>query len=240
MLAEPSQVMVLRPSITLSLEGKMHTRHSLKCPGLVGHANKKPNSRGWQLRTAVGPVFSCCWPRVCRLPPWPLPTEVSYLALACHDIGVFSTELMDIILHWGELKPWPPPSQVKDKVSWMQQWEICLLVGNIELTRIEVGWIEKQLQYCILELVRDSDRSAQGISFSELVGSPDVKMVEFLLGLVGTSDRNHAESITSFVKERMEGKLEGENNVSDTQLVTDKRITFYFEENISIGDSTFL
>lgn len=140
MLAEPSQVMVLRPSITLSLEGKMHTRHSLKCPGLVGHANKKPNSRGWQLRTAVGPVFSCCWPRVCRLPPWPLPTEVSYLALACHDIGVFSTELMDIILHWGELKPWPPPSQVKDKVSWMQQWDLCLLVGNIELTRVGDGW----------------------------------------------------------------------------------------------------
>uniref|UniRef100_A0A0D3G7X4 Uncharacterized protein n=1 Tax=Oryza barthii TaxID=65489 RepID=A0A0D3G7X4_9ORYZ len=133
-LAEPSQIMVLRPSITLSLEGKMHTRHSLKCPGQVDHSNKEPYSRGWQLRTALGP---------------------------------------------------------------------------------------------------DSDRSAQGISFSELVGSPHVKMVEFLLGLVGTSDINHTESITSFVKERMEGKLEGENDVFDTQLVIDKRITFYFEENIS-------
>uniref|UniRef100_A0A0D9ZZH5 Uncharacterized protein n=1 Tax=Oryza glumipatula TaxID=40148 RepID=A0A0D9ZZH5_9ORYZ len=173
-LVESSQIMVLRPSITLSLEGKMHTRHSLKCPGLVGHANKEPYSRGWQLRTALGP------------------------------------------------------------------WDLCLSLGNIELTRVGDGWKEKELQYCILELVEDSDRSAQGISFSELVGSLDVKMVEFLLGLVGTSDMNHTESITSFVKERMEGKLEGENDVSDTQLVIDKRITFYFEENISIGDSMFL
>lgn len=41
------------------------------------------------------------------MPPWVPPTKVSCLALACQDIGMLYSEMMDIVLHWGELKPWP-------------------------------------------------------------------------------------------------------------------------------------
>ncbi|KAF0906242.1 hypothetical protein E2562_009247 [Oryza meyeriana var. granulata] len=72
------------------------------------------------------------------------------------------------------------------------------------------------------------------------VGSSDVKMAEFLQGSVGIIHRNHAESITSFVKESLEGEQTKENKGSDMQLASDKRITFCVEGNISVGKSTFL
>uniref|UniRef100_A0A0E0LJ30 Deoxynucleoside kinase domain-containing protein n=1 Tax=Oryza punctata TaxID=4537 RepID=A0A0E0LJ30_ORYPU len=76
--------------------------------------------------------------------------------------------------------------------------------------------------------------------YRDMVGSSDVKMVEFLQSSVGIIHRNHAESITSFVKESMEGELKEENKGSDMQLASDKRITFCVEGNISVGKSTFL
>ncbi|EAY85298.1 hypothetical protein OsI_06669 [Oryza sativa Indica Group] len=84
---------------------------------------------GWDSQPMAGPKFKLYWARVRRLPPWPPHIEVSCLALVCHDNVMIFTELKDINLHLGELKPWPPPSQTNFKNIMVQPeqckyWEI--------------------------------------------------------------------------------------------------------------------
>ncbi|KAL7156121.1 hypothetical protein ABFS83_03G121400 [Erythranthe nasuta] len=67
-------------------------------------------------------------------------------------------------------------------------------------------------------------------------GKSSEKMVEFLQSSVGIIHKNHAESITTFIKESVDGELK-ENDVKPAQK---KRITLCVEGNISVGKSTFL
>ncbi|EPS72071.1 hypothetical protein M569_02685 [Genlisea aurea] len=62
------------------------------------------------------------------------------------------------------------------------------------------------------------------------------KMVEFLQSSVGILHKNHAESITLFIKESVDEELKN-NNVKPAQK---KRITLCVEGNISVGKTTFL
>lgn len=67
-----------------------------------------------------------------------------------------------------------------------------------------------------------------------------VKMVEFLQNSVGIIHKNHAESITSFIKETVDEETAEENNQTDVKPSQKKRLTFCVEGNISVGKSTFL
>ncbi|EYU28229.1 hypothetical protein ABFS82_14G319600 [Erythranthe guttata] len=67
-------------------------------------------------------------------------------------------------------------------------------------------------------------------------GKSSQKMVEFLQSSVGIIHKNHAESITTFIKESVDEELK-ENSVKPAQK---KRITLCVEGNISVGKSTFL
>lgn len=60
------------------------------------------------------------------------------------------------------------------------------------------------------------------------------KMVEFLRSSVGIVHKNHAESITTFIKESVDEEVE-----SDMKPLK-KRITLCVEGNISVGKTTFL
>lgn len=62
-------------------------------------------------------------------------------------------------------------------------------------------------------------------------------MVEFLRGSVGIKHRNHAESITTFIKESVDEEL---NDDRVTTAPQKKRLTFCVEGNISVGKTTFL
>nr|GMD75760.1 dCK/dGK-like deoxyribonucleoside kinase [Ipomoea batatas] len=64
-------------------------------------------------------------------------------------------------------------------------------------------------------------------------------MVEFLQSSVGIIHKNHAESITTFIKKSVDDELKEDvdSNVKATQK---KRITFCVEGNISVGKTTFL
>uniref|UniRef100_A0A1J3DLR0 Deoxycytidine kinase n=1 Tax=Noccaea caerulescens TaxID=107243 RepID=A0A1J3DLR0_NOCCA len=64
------------------------------------------------------------------------------------------------------------------------------------------------------------------------------KMVDYLRSSVGIIHRNHAESITTFIKESVDDELK--ESSSDPKLNTKKRLTFCVEGNISVGKSTFL
>ncbi|CAA7052398.1 unnamed protein product [Microthlaspi erraticum] len=64
------------------------------------------------------------------------------------------------------------------------------------------------------------------------------KMVDYLRSSVGIIHRNHAESITTFIKESVDDELK--DSSSDPNLNTKKRLTFCVEGNISVGKSTFL
>ncbi|CAM0955390.1 unnamed protein product [Alopecurus aequalis] len=68
-------------------------------------------------------------------------------------------------------------------------------------------------------------------------GKSSEKMVEFLQSSVGIIHKNHAESITSFIKESVVEELEDTNSSKPPQK---KRLTFCVEGNISVGKSTFL
>ncbi|KQK06098.1 hypothetical protein BRADI_2g24390v3 [Brachypodium distachyon] len=68
-------------------------------------------------------------------------------------------------------------------------------------------------------------------------GKSSEKMVEFLQSSVGIIHKNHAESITSFIKESVVQELEDTNSCKPPRK---KRLTFCVEGNISVGKSTFL
>ncbi|GAB4861451.1 hypothetical protein Ancab_036653 [Ancistrocladus abbreviatus] len=73
----------------------------------------------------------------------------------------------------------------------------------------------------------------------KFLGESSQKMVEFLRSSVGIIHRNHAESITTFIKESVHEELEEDG--SDTGVKQEKkRITFCVEGNISVGKTTFL
>ncbi|KAI4332330.1 hypothetical protein L6164_017250 [Bauhinia variegata] len=69
-------------------------------------------------------------------------------------------------------------------------------------------------------------------------GKSSEKMVEFLQSSVGIIHKNHAESITTFIKKSVDEELE-DNSIS-MQPSQKKRLTFCVEGNISVGKTTFL
>lgn len=71
-------------------------------------------------------------------------------------------------------------------------------------------------------------------------GSSSQKMVDFLRGPVGILHKNHAESITTYIKESVDDEVKEENPNSDEKPLQKKRLTFCVEGNISVGKTTFL
>ncbi|KAL9250143.1 Deoxycytidine kinase-like protein [Drosera capensis] len=70
-------------------------------------------------------------------------------------------------------------------------------------------------------------------------GDSSTKMVEFLRSSVGIIHRNHAESITTFIKETVDEESKEEDSTLDVKPQK-RRITFCVEGNISVGKTTFL
>ena len=70
----------------------------------------------------------------------------------------------------------------------------------------------------------------------QFFGKSKEKMVEFLQNSVGIIHKNHAESITLFIKESVDEELKG----IDTSKLPKRRLTFCVEGNISVGKTTFL
>ncbi|XP_028796991.1 uncharacterized protein LOC114752402 [Neltuma alba] len=68
-------------------------------------------------------------------------------------------------------------------------------------------------------------------------GKSSDKMVEYLQSSVGIIHRNHAESITTYIKKSVDEELD---DTSSLQLPQKKQITFCVEGNISVGKTTFL
>ncbi|KAI3761082.1 hypothetical protein L1987_51489 [Smallanthus sonchifolius] len=68
-------------------------------------------------------------------------------------------------------------------------------------------------------------------------GKSNQKMVEFLRSSVGIVHRNHAESITTFIKHSVDEELKDDRV---NTLPQKKRLTFCVEGNISVGKTTFL
>ncbi|KAL9664758.1 hypothetical protein QQ045_020165 [Rhodiola kirilowii] len=71
-------------------------------------------------------------------------------------------------------------------------------------------------------------------------GKSNQKMVDFLQSSVGIIHRNHAESITSYIKDSVDKELKEDGSNSDVKVAQKNRLTFCVEGNISVGKSTFL
>lgn len=63
-------------------------------------------------------------------------------------------------------------------------------------------------------------------------------MVEYLQSSVGIVHKSHAESITTYIKDRVDEELK--DSSSGEKLAPKKRLTFCVEGNISVGKTTFL
>uniref|UniRef100_A0A2P2JLE1 Uncharacterized protein MANES_18G103500 n=1 Tax=Rhizophora mucronata TaxID=61149 RepID=A0A2P2JLE1_RHIMU len=72
----------------------------------------------------------------------------------------------------------------------------------------------------------------------KFLGKSNETMVEYLQSSVGIIHRNHAESITTFIKESVDKELKDLN--CDMKPADKKQITFCVEGNISVGKTTFL
>ncbi|ESW20598.1 hypothetical protein PHAVU_005G000500 [Phaseolus vulgaris] len=68
-------------------------------------------------------------------------------------------------------------------------------------------------------------------------GKSSDKMVEYLQSSIGIIHKNHAESITTFIKKSVDEELEDNSSAQHQQK---KRLTFCVEGNISVGKTTFL
>ncbi|KAG1369907.1 hypothetical protein COCNU_15G002730 [Cocos nucifera] len=84
------------------------------------------------------------------------------------------------------------------------------------------------------------DGSREEEKEEEFFGKSSEKMVEFLRSLVGIIHKNHAESITSFIKESVDEELQMESPNSEIKAMQKKRLTICVEGNISVGKTTFL
>ncbi|OEL37738.1 Deoxycytidine kinase [Dichanthelium oligosanthes] len=73
--------------------------------------------------------------------------------------------------------------------------------------------------------------------YFQFFGRSSEKMVEFLQNSVGIIHKNHAESITLFIKESVDEELKGTDT---SKLPKNRRLTFCVEGNISVGKTTFL
>ncbi|GAB2224053.1 hypothetical protein Drorol1_Dr00004799 [Drosera rotundifolia] len=73
----------------------------------------------------------------------------------------------------------------------------------------------------------------------KFLGESSNMMVEFLRRSVGIIHRNHAQSITTFIKESVDDELKEEDSSSGVKPQK-KRLTFCVEGNISVGKTTFL
>ncbi|WCJ44257.1 P-loop containing nucleoside triphosphate hydrolases superfamily protein [Euphorbia peplus] len=69
-------------------------------------------------------------------------------------------------------------------------------------------------------------------------GKSNEKMVEYLQSSVGIIHKNHAESITDFIKDTVDEELKDVR--TDLKSSQKNRITFCVEGNISVGKTTFL
>ncbi|WOL03565.1 hypothetical protein Cni_G12285 [Canna indica] len=74
----------------------------------------------------------------------------------------------------------------------------------------------------------------------KVVGKSSEKMVEYLQSSIGIIHKSHAESITSFIKEKVDEELKDDASESDLRLPQKDRLTFCVEGNISVGKTTFL
>ncbi|CAN4081443.1 unnamed protein product [Withania somnifera] len=74
----------------------------------------------------------------------------------------------------------------------------------------------------------------------EFFGKSSETMVEFLQSSVGIIHRNHAESITTFIRKSVDEELKEKNTDSNVKSAQKKRLTFCVEGNISVGKTTFL
>lgn len=72
----------------------------------------------------------------------------------------------------------------------------------------------------------------------KFIGKSSDQMVEYLQSSVGIIHKNHAESITTFIKKSVDEEVD--DNSSGKQPMQKKRLTFCVEGNISVGKTTFL
>ena len=94
--------------------------------------------KGRDLRPSPWLGFNFCGTVEHLVPPWPPPTQISYLALLLTDFAILSTEMLLTVRHWARVHlmlPWPPPNNSDSKHTMIQlehcwSWEIGFTINQ--------------------------------------------------------------------------------------------------------------
>ncbi|CAA3017901.1 Hypothetical predicted protein [Olea europaea subsp. europaea] len=113
-----------------------------------------------------------------------------------------------------------------------------VVVGNPDLLTIP-GVGPRNLRK-LVEKGFDGVAQLKRLYKDKFFGTSSQKMVEFLQSSVGIIHRNHAESITTFIKDSVDEEMKENSSDSDIKPAQKKRLTFCVEGNISVGKTTFL
>lgn len=117
-----------------------------------------------------------------------------------------------------------------------RQKEPASVAGNVDLLTIP-GVGPRNLRKLV-------DKGIAGVAElkqlyrDKFFGKSSEGMVEYLRSSVGIIHKNHAESITTYIRESVEEDLEDSDMENKPALK--KRLTFCVEGNISVGKTTFL
>ncbi|KAF2317438.1 hypothetical protein GH714_022281 [Hevea brasiliensis] len=112
----------------------------------------------------------------------------------------------------------------------------CEMVGNADLLTIP-GVGPKNLRKLVEKGFRGM-AELKKLYKDKFLGKANETMVEYLQSSVGIIHKNHAESITAFIKESVDEELKDID--TDVKTALKNRITFCVEGNISVGKTTFL
>lgn len=113
-----------------------------------------------------------------------------------------------------------------------------VIVGNPDLLAIP-GVGPKNLRKLVEKGIGGVSELKQ-LYKDKFFGESSQKMVEFLQSSVGIIHKNHAESITTYIKDSVDEELKEDSSNSDVKPAQKKRLTFCVEGNISVGKTTFL
>uniref|UniRef100_A0A0E0FFU7 Uncharacterized protein n=1 Tax=Oryza nivara TaxID=4536 RepID=A0A0E0FFU7_ORYNI len=225
-LVEPSPPTGLKLGAAICVGDQVPMKCSMKCTEsdnkpLMEHPKRNPWPPawlGWKKWYVSWTAVNYSEMRFYFIPPWPPPLKVGWLALVFSKFGAAHTDMMDIMLHWTDMKPWPPPNQNLRSIMvhlfawkhWKVSVEVSLFAWNTKQYMNSVLLITVGTKWLIQSAVKDCFLQGKPFKLVDplelmqvilvlLVRDPDVEM--FQIGSYSLQPENY--QLTNYLVARL-------------------------------------
>ncbi|EEC69888.1 hypothetical protein OsI_00276 [Oryza sativa Indica Group] len=225
-LVEPSPPTGLKLGAAICVGDQVPMKCSMKCTEsdnkpLMEHPKRNPWPPawlGWKKWYVSWTAVNYSEMRFYFIPPWPPPLKVGWLALVFSKFGAAHTDMMDIMLHWTDMKPWPPPNQNLRSIMvhlfawkhWKVSVEVSLFAWNTKQYMNSVLLITVGTKWLIHSAVKDCFLQGKPFKLVDplelmqvilvlLVRDPDVEM--FQIGSYSLQPENY--QLTNYLVARL-------------------------------------